>query len=119
MRSRDARYFYLSSDPQYISGPGHKPTVSIQQGENLEHVLSINNSEYILCTIIKNVMISATEAQIVAVFQNVQDTMEFMEYPQLTATIQVDNECALEILTDPVKQRRSKVIYIYTCVFIG
>ena len=111
-----AGYFYLSSTPQHISAPVHNPTVSVQQGEDLEPIPPINDAVHILCTIIKNVIASATEAEIKAVFRNAQDAvmlrqaLEYMGYPQPATSIEVDNEYPLGILTVSVKQRRSKAI---------
>ena len=39
-----------------------------------------------------------------------RQALNFMGYPQPATSMQVDNECALGILTDSVKQRRSKSI---------
>ena len=60
----------------------------------------------------------ATEAEISVVFRNEQDAimlrqaLEFMGYPQPATPIQMDNECALGILTNFVKQWRFKATNI-------
>ena len=54
--------------------------------------------------------------EITAVFRNAQEAvmlwqaLEFMGYLQPATLIQVDNECALGILTNSVKQWRSKAM---------
>ena len=63
-----------------------------------------------------NVMASATEAEVGALFHNAQDacplrtTLEFLGHPQPATPIQTDNNCAEGILNDTVKQKRSKAI---------
>ena len=42
-----------------------------------------------------------------------RQVLEFIGYPQPATPIQVDNECVLGILTDSVKQRRSKAMDMY------
>ena len=69
-RLRAPGYVYLSSDPRHILAPGYKHKVSIQQGDKLEPIPPITGAVYILSTIIKNVMASATKAEIVTVFWN-------------------------------------------------
>ena len=39
-----------------------------------------------------------------------RQVLEFMGYPQPATPVQVDNKCDLGILTDSVKQRRSKAM---------
>jgi hypothetical protein len=63
-----------------------------------------------------NVLASATEAEVGALFHNAQDgsvlrtTLIEMGRPQPATPIQTDNSCAEGIINDTVKQRRSKAI---------
>ena len=64
----------------------------------------------------RNVLASATEAEVGALFHNAQDgcmlrtTLIEMGWPQPPTPIQTDNSCAEGIVNDTVKQRRSKAI---------
>ena len=69
-----------------------------------------------LAKIIKNVMASAMEAEIAALYLNAQLVVEFrqtltdMGHPQPTTQIRTDNESACGILTGTMRQKRSKAI---------
>jgi hypothetical protein len=64
----------------------------------------------------RNVMASATEAELSAMFHNARDcvplriALEEMGHPQAVTPIQTDNTCAAGIANETVKQRRSKAI---------
>jgi len=64
----------------------------------------------------QNVISSAAEAELGAVFYNAKDacalrnTLHDMGYPQPATPTQVDNACAVGLANDAVKQRRSKAI---------
>ena len=100
-RSRAGGIFFLSSKPS--SSPNAPPPPP-------------NGPVHIVSNIMRNVMASATEAEVGACFHNAQDacpirtTLNEMGWPQPTTPIQVDNSCAAGILNDTVKQRRSKAI---------
>ena len=76
----------------------------------------INGAIHIVSTILQNVMASATEAEVGALFHNAQDactlrnTLEFLGHPQPPTPIQTDNAAAKGIVNDTVKQKRSKAI---------
>lgn len=100
-RSRAGGFFYLGNQidtsptgpPQKINGPIH-----------------INSK------IMHNVLASATEAEVGALFHNAQDaamireTLQFLGHTQPPTPIQTDNSCAEGIVNDTVKQKRSKAI---------
>jgi hypothetical protein len=75
-----------------------------------------NSAIHVLSNIMRNVLDSATEAQVGALFHNAQDscvlrnTLMAMAWPQPKTPIQTDNSCAEGIINDTVKQRRSKAI---------
>ena len=100
-RSTAGAYFYLSDDPTKHS-PTHKPT----------H----NGPIHILCSQIGPVVASASEAETGAAFMAAQDgcpirqTLIELGHPQPPTPLKTDNEVAHGILTDTVKQRRSKAI---------
>jgi hypothetical protein len=64
----------------------------------------------------RQVLASATEAETGAVFYGCQDAVPLRQtcielgHPQPPTPIQVDNACAVGILNDTVKQRRSKAM---------
>jgi hypothetical protein len=76
----------------------------------------INGPIHITSNIMRNVMASATEAEVGAIFHNAQDgemlrtTLEELGHPQPATPIQTDNAVAEGIINDKVKQRRSKAI---------
>jgi hypothetical protein len=98
-RSRAGGLFFLSSFP---STAANAPPPKF------------NGAIHIVSSIMRNVLSSATEAEVGACFHNTQDacplrvTLEEMNWPQPPTPIQVDNSCAHGIINDTVKQRRSK-----------
>jgi hypothetical protein len=97
-RSRAGGYFYLGSksDPTPVVKP--------------------NGAIHILSSIMRQVLSSATEAEVGALFYNAQEccpirnTLEALGHPQPATPIQTDNQVAKGIANDTVKQRRSKAI---------
>ena len=79
--------------------------------------VQINGAVHVISKIMMNVMASATEAEVGALFHNSQEacmlrnTLEFLGHPQPPTPIQTDNSCAEGIVNDTVKQRRSKAIF--------
>jgi hypothetical protein len=94
-RSRAGGYFYLSDN-----------------NENPK----INGAIHVHSSIMRQVLASATEAEVGALFYNAQDgsmlrtTLIELGHPQPATPIQTDNEVAEGIINDKVKQRRSKAI---------
>ena len=101
-RSRAGGFFFLSDqyNPSDKTAPPPK----------------LNGAIHIVCQILSNVMASATEAEVGALFHNAQDacqlrnTLEFLGHPQPPTPIQTDNSCAEGIVNNTVKQKRSKAI---------
>ena len=105
-RSRAAGYFFLSdlkgslipADP--VAGLPARP----------------NGAVHVIYVIMKNVLASATEAKTGAVFTGCQDAVPIRQalielgHPQPPTPVQVDNACAVGILNNTVKQRRSKAM---------
>ena len=80
-----------------------------------DHTL-FNGAIYVLARVIKNVMTSAMEAEIAAMYENAQNFIEFrqtltdMGHPQPPTVIRTDNKTACGIVTGTMKQKRSKAI---------
>ena len=77
---------------------------------------TINGIVYVVCKIIRNIMASAAEAELGALFLNFQEavpiriTLEEMGHTQLPTPVQVDNSTALGIATGTIKQCKSKAM---------
>jgi len=101
-RSRAGGFFYLGDNTDESSPDAPPPT--------------LNGAIHINSSIMNNVMASATEAEVGALFHNAQDRCTFRQcllflgHPQPATPIQTDNACAEEIINDTVKQKRSKAI---------
>ena len=101
-RSRAGGFFYLSDNIDVTKPNAPTP--------------KLNGGIHILSSILGNVMASATEAEVGALFHNAQDacmirnTLEFLGHKQPATPIQTDNACAEGIVNDTVKQKRSKAI---------
>ena len=77
---------------------------------------TFNGPIYVLAKIIKNVMASASEAEIAGLFMNAQKAVPIrmalieMGHPQPATPLRTDNQAANGILTGKFKQKRSKAI---------
>jgi hypothetical protein len=102
-RSRVAGYHYLSSAPP--------ATPHINQP-----LPPLNGSVHILCQILREVVSSAAEAELVGCFHNGKDAtalricLQEMGHQQSATIIVTDNSTATGIANDTVKQKRSKAI---------
>ena len=105
-RSRAGGYFFLSSrpiDPTKAPGPNDPAPPA-------------NGAIAVLCQIMREVVSSAAEAELAALFHNGKDacpmriTLEELGHPQPATPLQTDNSTACGIANDTVKQKRSKAI---------
>jgi len=102
-RSRAAGYSFLSSRP------GSPPTATTP-------VPPANGPIHVLCQTMRQVVASAAEAELGALFLNAQDicpirvALAELGHPQPPTPLQTDNNTASGIVNDTVKQRRSKAI---------
>jgi hypothetical protein len=98
-RSRAAGYFYLTNAPS-------TPTAELKP----------NGAVHVLCHIMREVLSSAAEAELGALFHNGKEAcplriaLEEMGHPQPATPMATDNNTASGIATDAVKQKRSKAI---------
>ena len=76
----------------------------------------INAPIFVLAKVIKNVMASAAESEVAALFMNAQEavslrnTLHDMGHTQPATRVKTDNQTAKGIITNTIKQRRSKAI---------
>jgi hypothetical protein len=121
-------YLHIQSDTSYLSKakarsracgtpfqsskPHDPPTVPIPTITPPPY----NGAIHTISSIMRNVMASATKAELGAVFQNARDGVPLrialgdMGHSQATTPIQTDNACAAGITNETVKQCRSKAI---------
>ena len=93
-----------------------KPSTTTKLTSNNDPPPPWNGAVHILYQILLNVMSSATEAEIAAVFSICKECLAIrhalveMGHPPPATPIEVDNQCAVGILTDTVKQRRARAM---------
>jgi hypothetical protein len=101
VRSRVGGTFFLSSRPKNASAAPSPSTMPPPH----------NGAVHTLSSIVRNVMASATEAELAALFHNARHgiplhtTLIEMGHPQAQTPIQTDNTCAAGIANETVKQR--------------
>jgi hypothetical protein len=102
-RSRAGGHFFLSQHPEDpTKAPLHQPR--------------LNGPVHTVCQILRNVMASAAEAEVGAIFINAQDaipirnTLIELGHPQPPTPIQTDNSTAAGFANDTIKQKRSKAM---------
>ena len=106
-RSRAGGYYYLS-DKANSTKPPTKPTP--------------NGVLHALCITLRNVMTSAAEAELGALFYNgqvpepIRTCLEEMGYSQPSTPIKTDNSTAAGIVNSSIHQKNQKP---WTCGFIG
>ena len=98
-RSRAAGYFFLTNQLQKATDSYHP-----------------NGAVHVLCHIMREVLSSAAEAELGALFHNGKEAcplriaLEELGHPQPATPMATDNNTASGIATDTVKQKRSKAI---------
>ena len=95
--------YFLSNKPPSQNNPANfEPT--------------LNGIVFVVCKILRNIMASAAEAELGALFLNFHEavpiiiTIEEMGHPQPPTPVQINNSTALGISTDTIKQRKSKAM---------
>jgi Reverse transcriptase (RNA-dependent DNA polymerase) len=108
---------HVHSDASYLSETEARSRaggISFLAGPELTK--NINGAVHIHSSIMKNVLSSATEAEVGALYHNAHDActlrqaLKDMGHPQPATPMQTDNACAHGILNDTVKQKRSKAM---------
>ena len=114
-RPRTASNFYMSSSmPSDTAEGAIKPSVTPKLTPDLDPPPPWNGAVQVLCHILPHVVASAIEAEIGTVFKNCQaclsmrTALQEIGHPQPPTPVEVDNQCAVGIFTDTVKQKRSK-----------
>ena len=105
---------FVNSDASYLTAPGSKvaPGGFFYLGNKNESI--INSSILYLTTIIKNVMASAAEAEIAALFLNARLAIPLrtalieMGHPQPATRIKTDNNTADGFVNSTIKQNKTK-----------
>jgi hypothetical protein len=114
-------YLHIHSDASYAGGTfflSSRPPDPTATPSPTATPPPYNGAIHTISSIMRNVMASATEAELGAVFQNARDcvplriALEEMGHPQAATPIQTDNTCAAGIANKTVKQHRSKAIDI-------
>ena len=111
---------HVHSDASYLSEPKARSRAGghfflANTPSKGQHVLN-NGAIHNIATIIRNVMASAAEAELAALFTAAKEatvirtTLDELGYPQPPTPIQVDNSTADGIANETVKQQRSKAI---------
>jgi hypothetical protein len=106
VRSRSAGYHYLSDQPKDPSQPP-LPT---------DPEPTPNGAIQVHCQIMREVLSSAAEAELAALFHNGKEAcplracLQELGHPQPPTPLQTDNSTAAGIANDSVKQKRSKAI---------
>ena len=105
-RSRAAAYFYLSTDNNALLPPNHKSKLLARP----------NGAVHVMSTVMQQVLLSATEAEVGATFYSCQyavplrNTLADLGHVQGEILIITDNECCKGILNNTIKQRWSKAM---------
>ena len=109
-RSRDGKHFFLST----LQSDSNKPP-TIDPPLNVPILLG--------CSILQHVMLFVDKAEIAGVFtaqknsEMIQQILIKMGYPQLPMPIQTDNTTAQDIITNTVKQCKTRAMDMCFIVF--
>lgn len=116
--TRSRMILHIHTDASYLSAPKARSRAGGYHylGDGTLDSTTHDGPIHVLASILRNVMSSAAEAEIGAAFLNAQEACPFREtlltlgHPQPATPIRTDNACAMGILNDNVKQKRSKAI---------
>ena len=106
----------IHSDASYLSEYGARSRVGgyFFLGNNTTDDIDINGPIAIECSLLKNIVSSAAEAELGGVFTNatracgMRTALEEMGHPQPATPICTDNTTAHDLVADRIKQRRSR-----------
>ena len=120
--SRSGMVLHISSDTSYLSEPKARSCVGVHFFLDNKHVgkditrPKLNGPVHTVSNILRNVMSSAGEAKVAALFHNCKDSIMLrnalveMGYPQPPTPVQTDNSFSEGFSNRQVKQRQSKAI---------
>ena len=106
----------VDSDAAYLVAPEARSRAGGYQYLSNKDGTLFNGPVLVLAKVIKNVMASATEAELGALYMNAQEAvgirncLEAMGFPQPATPLKTDNNTANGILNNTMKQKRSKAI---------
>ena len=107
---------HADSDASYLVAPNARSRAGGYHYLGTKDHSLFNGGIYVLAKVIKNVMGSAMEAEIAALYENAQkiieyrQTLEEMGHKQPPTLIRTDNRTACGIVTGTMRQKRSKAI---------
>ena len=107
---------HVDSDAAYLVAPEARSRAGGYQYLSNEKGTLFNGPVLALAKVIKNVMASATEAELGALYMNAQEAvgirncLEAMGFPQPATPLKTDNSTANGILNNTMKQKRSKAM---------
>jgi hypothetical protein len=107
---------HVDSDAAYLVAPEARSRAGGYHYLSNKEGTLFNGPVLILAKVIKNVMASATEAEVGALFMNAQEAvalrncLEAMGFPQPATPMKTDNSTADGIINNTIKQKRSKAI---------
>lgn len=106
----------VDSDAAYLVAPQARSRAGGYQYLSNKEGTLFNGPVLVLAKVIKNVMTSAAEAEVGALFMNAQEAaglrncLEAMGYPQPATPMKTDNSTACGIMNNTMKQKRSKAM---------
>ena len=106
----------VDSDAAYLVAPEARSRAAGYQYLTNKKGTLFNGPVLVIAKVIKNVMASAAEAELAALFMNGQEAvalrncLEAMGYPQPPTPMKTDNITANGIINNTMKQKRSKAI---------
>ena len=107
---------HVDSDAAYLVCPEARSRAGGYHYLNNKQGTIINTPIYVLAKVIKNVMASAAEAEIGALFMNEQEAVPFrhclqeLGHPQPPTPVRTDNSTAHGYVNNSIKQKRSKAM---------
>ena len=107
---------HVDSDAAYLVAPEARSRAGGYQYLSNKEGTLFNGPVMVVAKVIKNVMASATEAELAALFMNAQEAVALrnclteMGYPQPATPLKTDNNTANGIINNTMKQKRSKAI---------
>ena len=107
---------HVESDAAYLMAPKAQSRASGYHYLGSRDGTMFNAPVFVQAKVIKNVMGSAAEAEVVALYLNAQEALPIwqclidMGHPQPATPMKTDNQTATGICNGTIKQRRSKAI---------